>query len=474
MNRDHPMKTLFLLSGVVRGPAFGPEGPAGAGSPQAPAQAPAGERTRTPMSLGRALFWGWLVLLVGGGGFFAWASIAPLDQGVTAPGQVVVTGNRKLVQHPSGGIIAEILVREGDAVQAGQTLVRMDNTLARTQLETLRAQWIVARAVEGRLSAEREGRDSVEFARDLVASATESAVAQAIALQKRLFDTRRASLRTELAAIDESIAGLQAQIRGTEASREAREEQLRLLREELRNQRELSAGGYLPRNRVSEQERLQAQLAGQIAEDAAAIARARSNIGELRVRAVGRQNEYRQQAETQLTDTQKEVNALASRIQGLQFDLRNTEVRSPASGTVVALNVFTPGGVIQAGAPLMEVVPKGEPLRVEASVPPQFIDKIRPGLDVEVLFPAFNQRVTPNIKAKVTSVSADALADQRSGTTFYRAIVEVTPEGEKQLRDKQIKAGMQAEVFIRTGERTALNYLFKPLTDRLRAAMTED
>jgi len=455
-------------------PRFGPEGAAGASPGQTPAAAAGEEPVRRPMSLARSLLWGWLVLLAGGGGFMAWALFAPLDQGVTAPGQVVVTGNRKVVQHPTGGIVAEILVREGDAVQAGQTLVRMDTTLARSQLETLRAQWIVARAVEGRLSAEREARAAVDFAADLTAIAGEPAVRQAMALQTRLFETRRAALRTELAAIDESIAGLQAQIRGTEASREAREEQLRLLREELRNQRDLAAGGYLPRNRVSEQERLQAQLAGQIAEDAAVIARARSNIGELRMRAAGRQNEYRQQAETQLTEIQKEVGALASRIQGLQFDLRNTEVRSPATGTVVALNVFTPGGVIQAGAPLMEVVPKGEPLRVEASVPPQFVDKIHPGLDVEVLFPAFNQRVTPNIKAKVTSVSADALADQRSGTTFYRTIVEVTPEGEKQLRDKQIKAGMQAEVFIRTGERTALNYLFKPLTDRIRAAMTEE
>jgi protease secretion system membrane fusion protein len=141
---------------------------------------------------------------------------------------------------------------------------------------------------------------------------------------------------------------------------------------------------------------------------------------------------------------------------------------------VVSLNVFTPGGVIQAGAPMMDILPQGEPLRVEASLPPQFVDKVRPGLDVEVLFPAFNQRTTPNIKAKVKSISADALTDQRSGMTYYRTIVEVTPEGTRQLRDHEIKAGMQAEVFIRTGERSAMNYLFKPLQDRIRAAMTED
>jgi len=346
--------------------------------------------------------------------------------------------------------------------------------MARAQLETARGQWIIARAVEARLSAERETGDALVFPADLTAIASEPQARQAIALQTRLFETRRTSLRTELSAIDESMAGLQAQIRGTEASRAAREEQLRLLREELRNQRDLATDGYLPRNRVSEQERLQAQLTGQIAEDGAVIARARSGIGELRMRAVGRQNEYRQQAETQLTEVQKEVGALSNRIQALQFDLRNTELRAPASGTVVSLNVFTPGGVIQAGAPMMDILPQGEPLRVEASLPPQFVDKVRPGLDVEVLFPAFNQRTTPNIKAKVKSISADALTDQRSGMTYYRTIVEVTPEGTRQLRDHEIKAGMQAEVFIRTGERSAMNYLFKPLQDRIRAAMTED
>jgi protease secretion system membrane fusion protein len=467
------MIKLPSLVGLACAPAFGPQGPAG--EPAAgKAPAAAVETARRPMSLGRSLLWGWLVLLLGGGGFMAWAVFAPLDQGVTASGQVVVTGNRKVVQHPTGGIIAEILVKEGDTVQAGQPVVRMDTTMARAQLETARGQWIIARAVEARLSAERETGDALVFPADLTAIASEPQARQAIALQTRLFETRRTSLRTELSAIDESMAGLQAQIRGTEASRAAREEQLRLLREELRNQRDLATDGYLPRNRVSEQERLQAQLTGQIAEDGAVIARARSGIGELRMRAVGRQNEYRQQAETQLTEVQKEVGALSNRIQALQFDLRNTELRAPASGTVVSLNVFTPGGVIQAGAPMMDILPQGEPLRVEASLPPQFVDKVRPGLDVEVLFPAFNQRTTPNIKAKVKSISADALTDQRSGMTYYRTIVEVTPEGTRQLRDHEIKAGMQAEVFIRTGERSAMNYLFKPLQDRIRAAMTED
>jgi len=461
-----------FLPRALRGAAFGPEQPGGAPAQQAPDDA---ARPKSgPVNLGRTLLWGWVVLLVGVGGFLAWAGFAPLDQGVTAPGQVVVTGNRKTVQHLTGGIVSKILVKEGDQVKAGQPLVLIDTTLARSQLETARSQWIVARSVEARLIAERDGRNAVAFPEDLTSIAKEPAVQQSMALQSRLFETRRTALRTELATLDESIAGLRAQIRGLEASKAAKEEQVKLLREELRNQRELAAEGYLPRNRVSEQERLFAQLTGQLSEDVAQIARAGSAIGELKMRGLGRQNEYRQQSESQLTDVQKEVTSLASRIQALRFDLDNTEVRAPVDGTVVALQIFTTGGVVQGGAPLMDIVPDDEPLRIDANVPPQFIDKVHKDLDVDVLFPAFNQKFTPHIDAKVLNVSADALSDQRTGQTYYRAHVVVTPEGMKKLKQHQIKAGMQAEVFIRTGERTALNYLIKPIRDRIRAAMTEE
>lgn len=453
---------------------FGPGGN-GASPPQtAPVQADAEEPARRGMNLGRTLVVGWILLLVGGGGFFFWAGFAPLDQGVTAPGQVVVTGNRKTVQHLSGGIVSQILVKEGDEVKAGQPLILMDTTVARTQFEIARTQWIVARAVEARLAAEREGRASVAFPTDLANDAKEPAAQQATALQARLFESRRAALRTELATLAESIAGLEAGIRGLEASKAAKEEQIKLLREELKNQRALAADGYLPRNRVSEQERLFAQLTGQYSEDVAQIARSRAGIGELKMRGLGRQNEYRQQAETQLTDVQKEVNSLHSRIQALRFELENTEVRAPVNGIVVGLQVHTTGGVIQGGAPLMDIVPQGEPLRVEANVPTQFIDKVHPGLAVDVLFPAFNQKFTPHIDAEVLSVSADALADPRTGAPFFRAQVVVTPEGMEKLKAHQIRPGMQAEVFVRTGERTALNYLVKPIRDRIRAAMTEE
>ncbi len=456
--------------------SFGPQTSGGGGAPAGmPAPgADAGKQPPKTANLRKALTWGWLVLLIGGGGFFAWAAFAPLDQGVTATGQVVVTGNRKTVQHLTGGLVSEILVKEGDRVKAGQPLLLIDTTFARSQLETARSQWIVARSVGARLAAERDGSKSVTFPPDLLAIREEPAAAQAMALQARLFETRRSLLRNELATLEESVAGLQAQITGLEAARQARQEQMALLREELGHQRELAAQGYLPRNRVSEQERLFAQLSGQLSEDAATIARARSSIGELKLRMLGRRNEYLQQAESQLTDIQKEVTGLASRIDALRFELQNTEVRAPVDGSVVGLKVFTTGGVVQGGAPLMDIVPDGEPLRIEASIPTQFIDKVHPGLEVDVLFPAFSQKHTPHVPARVQQVSADVLLHERTGEPYYRAQVEVTPEGMEKLSEHQIRPGMQAEVFVRTGERTALNYLVKPVTDRIRSAMTEE
>jgi len=462
---------MFLRSLRI---GFGPGGTGSAGPQAAPEAASPEAPRKTGLNLGRTLFGGWVLLFIGVGGFLLWAGFAPLDQGVTAPGQVVVTGNRKTVQHLSGGIVAKILVKEGDTVKAGQPLLLMDTTLARTQLEIARAQWTVARAVEARLVAERDGRDKVVFPADLTNDPTNPNLLQATTLQARLFETRRRTLRNELATLEESIAGLRAQIGGLEASKAAKEEQLKLLREELRNQRELAAEGYLPRNRVSEQERLFAQLSGQLSEDIASIARARSGIAELKMRAIGRENEYRQQAESQLTDMQKEVNALVSRMQALRFELENTEVRAPVDGIVVGLQIHTAGGIVQGGAPLMDIVPQGEPLRIDANVPTQFIDKVHPDLEVDVLFPAFSQKLTPHIDAKVHNVSADVLTDARTGVPYYKAEVIVTPEGMKKLKDHQIKAGMQAEVFIRTGERTAFNYLIKPISDRIRSAMTEE
>jgi protease secretion system membrane fusion protein len=262
-------------------------------------------------------------------------------------------------------------------------------------------------------------------------------------------------------------------VQGHEAARLAKETQSRMLREELRNQRTLADEGFFPRNRVSEQERLFAGIQGGVAEDSSSVGRTRQAIAEVRARIATRQQEFRKDIESQLSDIQRETSGLESRMRGLEFDLANTEVRAPVTGTVMGVSVHTVGGVVTAGTPVMELVPKDDPLRVEAQLPVHMVDKVRPGLPVHVLFSALNQASTPHIEGRVVQVSADALADSRQNTNYFKVVVEVTPQGMTQLQHQEIRAGMPAEVFIKTGERTFMSYLLKPLLDRMNRALIE-
>lgn len=294
-----------------------------------------------------------------------------------------------------------------------------------------------------------------------------------MALQRELFATRRRALATEITILAESIRGLEAQLQGVNASTRARRTQVGLLREEIDRQRELVAEGFYPRNRLSEQERNLAALMAAIAEDAGNSGRIRQQIAETRSRIVARENQQRQETESQLTEIQRDASALASRIDALEFDLRNTEITSPSDGLVVGLAVHTVGGVVGVGNPLMEIVPADEPLKIDAQIPPHLIDHVRAGLEVDILFPAFNRATTPNVPGRVLQVSADVLVEPQQGMQYFKAVIEVTPEGMQKLRQYEIRPGMPAEIFVRTGERTLLNYLFKPLTDRLKGALTE-
>lgn len=438
-----------------------------------PAAGPGGGNSTIDLNDARPRRWGWLLVVAGFGGFMAWAATAPLDAGVPSPGTVVVSGNRKAVQPLVGGKIAELAVRDGDAVKAGQVLVRFDGTQARSQFDMARGQWFSTSAVEARLIAERTGRAQIQFPEPLKKETADPRAVSAMALQTELFATRRRSLESDINVLRESIRGLEAQQQGIEESSRARREQARLLTEEIERQRDLVKDGFLARNRLSEQERALAAVTGAIAEDAGNLGRTRQQIAELRARMVSREQDFRKDIESQLTDVQRDASSLASRLQALEFELVNTEIKSPADGIVVGMAVHTVGGVVPAGAPMMEIVPDDEPLKIEAQVAPHLIDKVKPGLDVDILFPAFNQATTPHIPGRVLQVSADVLVEPKQGIPYFKATVEVTPEGMKQLRHHQIRAGMPAEVFVRTGERTMLNYLLKPLADRLNRALTE-
>jgi protease secretion system membrane fusion protein len=418
--------------------------------------------------------WGWWVLILGMGAFLAWASLAPLDKGVPLSGTVTVASNRKAVQHLNGGTVEAILVKEGDVVKAGDPLVRMNAVQPKANAEALRVQYLAARAMEARLVAERDGLRTVSFPTELERLRDDQRLAGSLQLQRQLFAARQAALQSELAALDENIAGVLQQNKGLAESREGKRQQLLYLRQQLDGMRDLASEGYVPRNRLLELERTHAQLTTAIAEDTSTIAKGERQVAELKLRRLQRQQEHQKDVRSQLADAQREADGLGNKLTGLDHDLQNVVVRAPVEGTVVGLNVFTNGGVVSPGHKMMDIVPADDPLVVDGKLPVHLVDKVHPDLPVNLIFSAFNQNVTPQVPGLITHVSADRMVDEKTGEPFYSVKAKVAPEGRTLVSSLNIRPGMPVDLFVKTGERTFMNYLLKPLLDHFQMAMREE
>lgn len=417
---------------------------------------------------------GWILVLIFFVAFLGWGFFAPLDKGVPMSGNVTVATNRKMIQHQVGGTVDEILVKDGEHVKAGQVLLRMNSVASKSAAEIARVQLFTAQAMAARLDAEREGARSINFPKELLAARTDPRVEGNIQLQQQLFSARQGALMNELAAVDETIAGLQASLKGMEESMESKKLQQQLLKEQLDGVRDLAKDGYIAKSRLFDVERTYAQINGSISEDIGNMSRISRQIGELKLKKLQRQQEYQKEVRTQLTDAQKEAEALTNRLQALDFELKNVEVKAPVSGTIVGMNVFTKSAVVPSGFKLMELVPDGDPLIVEGMLPVHLVDKVHKGLKVQLIFSAFNANTTPHIPGVVTEVAADRTVDERSGQAFYKVRAEVAPEGLKMISNLNIRPGMPVELFVITGERTMMNYLFKPIMDRANSALSEE
>ncbi|MGY8526620.1 HlyD family type I secretion periplasmic adaptor subunit [Paracidovorax citrulli] len=419
---------------------------------------------------------GWIIVGVGLLGTLLWAAFAPLDKGVPVHGTVVVEGYRKEVQHPTGGIIEKIMVQDGDKVKAGQVVVRMNDVQARSQASITRTQYLTALAVKARLMAEASGAAEIKFPPELLNApdSYKEQVASDMKLQRELFQTRRQVLQAALGANRETIAGLRAELSGLGQLARHRQTEQKTLNEQLKGMAELAEEGYVPRNKMADLQRESARLSGDIATQVGRAGQIERQIAESNLNLAQRRDEYLKEVRTQLTDVQRDVDAYSSRLAALDFDLANTEVRAPVDGIVVGSRVFTENGVIQAGAKLMDVVPENEQLEVDGQVPVNLIDKVHTGLPVEMLFTAFNQSQTPRIPATVAFVSADRLVDEQSGNPYYRVRARVSREGMELLKGHLVRPGMPVDIFIKTGERSMLSYLFKPLLDRAHMALTEE
>ena len=424
--------------------------------------------------LGRAGRIGLWALGIGFGGFLLWAAFAPLDEGIPSQGHVAIDTKRKSVQHLTGGIIKEVLVGEGDQVKEGQLLIKLDDAAAKANFESVRQRYLGMRASQGRLMAEQSGQNSITFHPDLQAAASDPLIRQQTLNQEQLFQSRKAALRADLQGIEESIQGQQGLVQSYEGMSGNRRNQLALLNEELGNTRGLVKEGYVPRNRQLELERQVSESSTAIAELQGNAIRAKRTVAELRQRAIVRQQEYRKEVESQLADATREALSDSGKFLALQDELARTEIRSPASGQVVALAIQTVGGVIAPGQKLLDVVPANESLLLETRVPPNLIDSVKAGMPVDVRFSSFARSPQLVVQGKVVSISADLLTDPQNGIAYYLARVALTPEGLKMLGKRQMQPGMPVEVVLRTGERSMLTYLLHPLTKRIAASMNEE
>ena len=436
----------------------------------------AGESTISVISgrTGNSARIGFWALAFGFGCLLLWAGLAPLEEGVPSYGQVALDTKSKTLQHLTGGLIQEVLVGEGDYVTQGQLLLRLDDAVPRANFQAARQRYLGSRAVEGRLLAEQRGQVSISFHPDVVEASRDPQIREVVRTQEQLFASRRVGLQAELQSIEESIQGQQGLIQAYESMLANRKSQSTLLTEELESTRALVNEGYVPRNRQLELERMRFESGAGIAELQGNTVRAKKTVAELRQKSIFRQQEFRKDVETRLADIARDVMVDAEKYRVAKDDLERVEIKSPATGQVVGLAFQTVGGVIGAGQRLMDIVPQGHTLIVEAQVPPHLIDRVHKGLTVDIRFSSFAHSPQLVVDGKLVTISADVMVDPKSGMGYYLARVGVTAEGLRKLGKRQLQPGMPVEVIFLTGERSLLTYLLSPLSKRVAASLKEE
>lgn len=425
-------------------------------------------KSKRPSHIG---FW---VLALGFSAFVAWAALAPLDEGVSSPGSVTIDTKHKTIQHLSGGIVKEVLVKEGQTVQQGQVLLRLDDVTAKANYEAIRQRYLGLRAAQGRLQAERAGDASITWHPDLVQASSDPLIRQQMNTQQQLFTARRSSLESEISGTQESINGMQEQIQAYENVARNRRRQIALLQEEMDNTRGLVDQGFAPRNRLLELERSIADASASLADVEGNVQRLRHSILELRQRVLTRKQDYLKEVETQLAEVSRDVQSDDERLKSVSDDFNRTVIRSPSDGQVVGLIFQTPGGVIPPGQKIADVVPQDGALLLEAQVPPHLIDRVKQGQQVDVRFSGFANSPMLVVTGIVQSVSADAIPNPQGTASFYLARVSLTKEGLEKLGTRQMQPGMPVEVVFKGGERSLLTYLLHPLLKRVAASMKEE
>jgi HlyD family secretion protein len=425
-------------------------------------------RTADPRrDIRRATLFGVATIAVLFGTVGLWAATAPLSGAVITSGKVVVESNVRRVQHPSGGVVAEIRVKDGDRVKAGDVLLRLDETNAKASLALIEIELLRFQARKARLEAERDGLPEPSLGNDLRDRADDPAVMRAVAGEMRLFRTRRTAADVQRAQFRERIMQSQEEIRGLTAQIDARRAQAILIEQELAGVRTLYDKSLVALSRLTALQREASRLVGERGSLISDTARIKGKIAEIELQIVQIDEDLRREVTTELREVDGKIADLSERRIAARDQLDRIEMRAPQDGLVHQRTVHTIGGVIGPAEQVMLIVPETDVLVVEARVEPAMIDRLRVGQAAMLRFPAFDSATTPDLKGSLIHVSADSSTDQQSGASFYTARIALDRSEIDRLGGKALLPGMPADAFIQTGSRTALAYLVKPIEDQL-------
>lgn len=428
---------------------------------------PSALRARGPLWLGGLT----LLALVGGLGL--WSVTTTISGAIVAPGRIEVEQNRQVVQHPDGGVVTEILVTEGSKVAAGDILLRLDGASVKSELTILDGQLSEVQARRARLEAERDDAPRMILPDALAARAQQNSdAADQIEGQRRLFEARRETLSGTVEQLEKRKAQTLSQIEGIDAQSRALSDQLDLIGQELTDQKSLLEKGLAQAPRVLALQREAARLAGQVGELAATRAQAEGRITEIELEILGLSSQRREDANTQLRDIGTAELELIQRQRALAEKVAQLDIRAPAAGMVLGLQVTTPRAVLRPADPVAYIIPQDRPLVIAAKIAPIHIDEVFVGQSVKLMFPAFSARTTPELAGQVAIISADALTDPVTNAPYYRAEISVSAEEAERL-GQNLLPGMPVEAFIQTTPRTPLAYLVKPFTDYFTHAFRE-
>lgn len=424
-------------------------------------------------AMGRLVGGGMAIVAVFVGGLGLWTATVPLSGAVVASGTVVADTYVKTVQHPTGGVIGEIRVREAAHVKEGDVLMRLDDTVIRANLQVVIKQIIEAQARMARLEAERDGLREIAIPGDLEPWLSFPEVVRAVDSEKILFQARLEAREGQTKQFRERIDQIREEITGIAAQEQARRRQAELIDREVADIGDLFRRNLVPRTRMVELEREQARLKGDVGQFVAERARAQARITETELLILQVGQDLRREVSGELRDVQAKLGELVERRVQAEDALKRIEIRAPQSGIVHQLAHHTVGGVIPAGQQIMQIVPGDDDLVIEIRVQPQDIEKVVVGQAAHVRLTAFPHGTTPEVEAKVLRVSADVVRDPNLSTSYYTARVALRDGELARLGDHRLVQGMPAEVYVRTGDRTALAYLMKPIMDQLKRAFRE-